>query len=93
MEEVKRLIEFFAKEGQVILQAPATFALCAVIIAGIIWAVFSFHYSGQIENLNTQIKTTSESYEARIKLKDDQLADYKSKLGGASPQEANPFYS
>jgi len=61
----------------VILQAPATFAIALAILCGIIWGAMSWSYSSQIANL-----------QSRLSLRDDQIADYKTKLEGATPDEA-----
>ena len=60
-----------------ILQAPATFAMALAILGGLIWGAMSWSYSSQIANL-----------QSRLSLKDDQIADYKTKLEGATPDEA-----
>lgn len=60
-----------------ILQAPATFAIAIVILAGIIWGAMNWTYSSQVTNL-----------QSRLSLRDDQIADYKTKLEGATPDEA-----
>ncbi|MGD0565270.1 MAG: hypothetical protein ABSA66_19550 [Roseiarcus sp.] len=74
---MESLIKYFAGEGRVILRAPATFAIALAILGGAIWAAMNWTYSSQITNL-----------QSRLSLRDDQIADYKTKLGGATPDEA-----
>jgi hypothetical protein len=74
---MESLIRYFAGEGRVIRRVPATFSLGIALSAAIIWAVLNWQYSEQITNLNS-----------RISLRDDQIADYKTKLGAAIPGEA-----
>lgn len=77
MDTYDRTIAFFAAEGHAILQAPAVFITALVILGLGIWATLNWLYSGQIANL-----------ESTIKLKEANIADYKDKLSGASPDEA-----
>lgn len=74
---MESIIKYFAGEGRVILQAPATFAIALAILGGSIWAAMNWTYSSQITNL-----------QSRLSLRDDQIADYKTKLEGATPDEA-----
>jgi hypothetical protein len=61
----------------VVLQAPLTFAVAAILVAGIVWAALDWKYSAQISDL-----------QSRLSLRDDQINDYKNKLSGATPDEA-----
>jgi len=81
---MEALIEYLAKEGRVILQAPATFSVALVLCVGVIWAAFSWAYLSRFEGQSS----TLSSLEGRLKLKDDQISDYKDKLSGATPLEA-----
>jgi len=74
---MEALIRYFAVEGRAILQAPATFAIAVVLIAGVMWGIFSWGYSSRIED-----------FQSRLALRDDQISDYKTKLNGATPDEA-----
>jgi hypothetical protein len=74
---MEALIKYFVGEGRMILQAPATFAIGLVILGGIIWGAMNWTYSSQINNL-----------QSRLSLRDDQITDYKTKLEGATPDEA-----
>ena len=71
------VVKYVAGEWQVILQAPLAFALCLIVIFGLAYSVARWRYTGSIETL-----------ESRIKLRDDQVAEYKQKLSGATPDEA-----
>ena len=74
---MEALIRYLAGEGRVILQAPATFLVAIAIVFGIAWVALDWKYSSQISNL-----------QSRLSLRDDQIADYKDKLNGATPDEA-----
>lgn len=39
------IIDRFAKEGPVILQAPVSFLMAVVIVGGIIWLYFRLHHA------------------------------------------------
>ena len=60
-----------------IAQAPWAFAILTVVIIGVVWAVINHLKANQIGN-----------FESRLRLRDDEIADYKRKLEGASPDEA-----
>jgi hypothetical protein len=68
---------YIVKEWQVIAQAPAVFTLSMTTSGAVVWIAARLYYAGRIESLDH-----------RLKLKDDQLADYRNKLSGASPDEA-----
>src|SRR4029077_20750334 len=55
---------------------PTFFVLLALII-GAVWVVINWSYSSILAGKNTQLET-----------QDRQIADYKEKLGGASPDQA-----
>lgn len=74
---IKDALEFAGKEGRTVLSAPVSFATAATIIIAGTWAVTNYFYQHKIEDL-----------ESRLKLKDDQIIDYKDKLNGATPIEA-----
>lgn len=77
-------IEFFAKEGAVIAQAPVTFAIATILIFGLAYAAASFRFGSKIAGLEAERGILSE----RIQLRDDRAAEYERKLQGASPDEA-----
>jgi hypothetical protein len=54
-----------------------TFFVILVLTAGVIWAAFNWSYSAVLAGKNSQIE-----------LQDRQLADYKQKLDGATPDQA-----
>lgn len=56
---------------------PATFIAIVVVIAFAEWVILRFWYGGRLS-----------SKDAQIELQDRQLADYRDKLQGASPEEA-----
>lgn len=62
---------------EILAGAPVSFCIAVVVAGGLIWGVVNWRYSSIIEN-----------YESRLKLKDEQLSDYKEKLNGATPAEA-----
>lgn len=61
----------------VISQAPWAFAAWTAIIIAAVWAIVTHLKANTVETL-----------ESRLKLRDDEIADYKRKLSGASPDEA-----
>lgn len=61
----------------VIAQAPVSFGLALAVLTIIIWRALAWRHLGTLDSL-----------EGRNKLQADQIADYKSKLSGASPDEA-----
>ena len=74
---MESILKYFAAEGRVILKAPVTFGIALVLLVGLVWTALSWDFSSRIANLDS-----------RISLRDDQIADYKSKLNGATPDEA-----
>lgn len=61
----------------VIAQAPWAFVAWTIFIAGVVWVVVNHLKENRIEAL-----------EGRLKLRDDEITDYKRKLSGATPDEA-----
>jgi hypothetical protein len=74
---VDSLIKHITDEWSVVGAAPLTFIVLAILMLGATFLVLSWFYSGRLENL-----------EGRIKMRDDQITEYKEKLSGASPDEA-----
>lgn len=72
-EFLKRL----AEQAAVIKAAPYPFALAVLVAAGAIWLAVNWAYAAILAS-----KT------AQLELADRQLAEYKQKLSGASPDEA-----
>ena len=73
------LQEFFTYlegEWKVIGQAPFTFIIALVILSGVIWLVAKGAASVQLANLKSALD-----------LSDRQIADYKDKLSGKTPDE------
>jgi hypothetical protein len=58
----------------VIAQAPWAFVALAIVLGVLIWVGLTYLKDHQIGNL-----------ESRIRLKEDEIADYKRKLEGATP--------
>jgi hypothetical protein len=83
-QDMQALIEYFAKEGRVIFQAPIAFAVALAIIFGLVWAAVSWSFQSRFDGQSSAIS----SLENRVKLKDDQIGEYKEKLSGATPEEA-----
>ncbi|RWD69526.1 hypothetical protein [Mesorhizobium sp.] len=71
------LIDFLKDNWAAVMAAPWVFVTLAVIIGGGGWAIGRFMYGERIETLKT-----------RIENRDEKIADYERKLGGASPDEA-----
>src|SRR5262249_2515916 len=71
------LIEKLLAQAATIKAAPVPFALVVVGLATGVWVVFNYSYSTILSSKNAQLE-----------LADRQIADYKQKLGGASPDEA-----
>ncbi len=84
MLDIHTIAQYFTSEGQAILQAPLSFLVAQTISITVIWWIFNYLYATRINGLESSIQ----SLEGRIKLKDDQINDYKSKLDGATPEEA-----
>ena len=68
---VASIIERLAKEIAVILQAPISLAIAAILIATLVWFALRWQFKGQIENLNS-----------RLSLRDDELAAANKRLSG-----------
>lgn len=74
---MESVVKYVLSEFSIIKQSPVSFFVCLTLISGAIWRIISWRYSATID-----------SYEARNRLQADQIADYKIKLSGASPDEA-----
>jgi hypothetical protein len=61
----------------VVMTVPGPFVVAVLIVGGLIWLAVNWSYNSVIASKNGQIE-----------LLDRQVADYKSKLQGASPDEA-----
>ena len=68
------LLKYLQGEGQIVLQAPLTFAVVGAILVGITIMIANWYYAGQIASENSLID-----------LQKGRLDDYKEKLNGASP--------
>jgi hypothetical protein len=75
---MSNLMQTLRDNWAVIAQAPWAFLVVTVLLAGTIWLVVKALKAEQVGSL-----------EARLKLRDDEIADYKRKLDGASPQQAH----
>jgi hypothetical protein len=73
MPDLVKLLEQWA----VVTAAPIPFAIAVVVTGGLIWFAVGWSYSSVLSG-----KT------AQIELQDRQLADYRDKLKGATPEEA-----
>ena len=73
MPDLVKLLEQWA----VVTAAPIPFAIAVVVAAGLIWLAVGWSYS-----------TVLSGKSAQIELQDRQLADYRDKLKGATPEEA-----
>jgi hypothetical protein len=71
------IISKFAEQAAVIKAAPYPFILAVALVIGVIWVIVNYFYSNTLSSKNAQLE-----------LADRQIADYKQKLGGASPDEA-----
>lgn len=71
-------INTFRSEFPVIAGAPWSFAIGLTVIGLLIWTVVRWSKAKEISDL-----------ESRLKLRDDEIADYKRKLDGATPDEAH----
>ncbi len=71
---METLIKYFAHEGRVIVRVPAAFAMGIALLGTLIWTTLNWQYSEQIANLNS-----------RIRLRDDQIAEYRNRLDEAAP--------
>ncbi|WP_132250237.1 hypothetical protein [Methylobacterium segetis] len=81
LELLKNIWDRSVNEGGVVHGAPLLFAISVFFLTSVaaisVWTVINWSYSSRMESL-----------EGRLKLKDDQIADYKEKLSGATPLEA-----
>jgi hypothetical protein len=66
-----------AEQWAAVASAPLPFLIALFVCAGGIWWALDFSYSAALRSKNAQIE-----------LKDAQIADYKDKLGGATPAQA-----
>jgi hypothetical protein len=73
MPDLVKLLEQWA----VVTAAPIPFAIAVVVAAGLIWLAVGWSYSSVLSGKSAQIE-----------LQDRQLADYREKLKGATPEEA-----
>src|SRR5476649_692935 len=71
------VFDYALQQGGVIAQAPLAFAVCVIVAGGVIWLVVKALYSERFE--------TQDIYTGFVHR---QLAEYKDKLGGATPDEA-----
>lgn len=71
------VISILKANWSVIAQAPWVFVILTTLVFGVAWAVINHLKANRIETL-----------EARLKLRDDEISDYKRKLSGATPDEA-----
>jgi hypothetical protein len=67
----------FLEQWAVVKAAPIPFIAAVVIVGAVLWLLIGWSYTAVLNSKNAQIE-----------LQDRQLADYKEKLGGASPSEA-----
>ena len=71
------ILDALRDNWEAVAQAPWAFALWTMIVSGAIWAAVNHLKANQLENLKS-----------RLALRDDEIADYRRKLEGASPDEA-----
>jgi ribosomal protein L29 len=74
---LKQFVDYIVGEWKVISQAPFTFVIASMFLCGLAYLAARWRYAISIEHL-----------EHRVKLRDDEISDYKRKLEGASPDEA-----
>ena len=72
------LLKYLSTEWATISKAPFTFFIAVATIAVLAWAWGRFQAKDKIDSLD-----------ARLKLRDDEIADYRRKLDGQSPDEAH----
>lgn len=72
----------FKDEWRVIADAPWSFAAVLAAATGIMWLVLRALKAQEIADLK-----------GRLQLRDDQIADYKAKLNGATPDEAKARFA
>jgi hypothetical protein len=71
------LLDQFLTEWRVIREAPRSFVVSVMFASVLIFFAVDWHYGGEIG-----------TRDATIKLQDERLSDYRTKLNGASPSEA-----
>lgn len=72
------------ENGDVIAEAPLVAVLWALVIGALMFAAVRSLKAHQIGDLKSRL----EHMESRLSLRSDEIADYKRKLEGASPEEA-----
>jgi hypothetical protein len=77
------IVNFISGEWRVIQGARATFTLSVVMAGLLLWGALSWRYSAQLDNKDSIIAARN----ATIQAQDAFLAEYRSKLKGASPDE------
>ena len=70
------LVNLITNEWPVIAEAPWSFATAVLIVATLLWIAMQHLYRHQIGDL-----------QERVRLRDDQIADYQAKLGDAPADE------
>jgi len=71
------VIELIKSNGSAVLQAPWAFATCVIVVGYITYLIVRAMKQQEIDDLTS-----------RIGLRDDEVADYKRKLEGRTPDEA-----
>lgn len=73
-------LETLRAESGVIAAAPWSFAICLFVIGGVIFLILRAMKAQEIADLNS-----------RLTLRNDEIADYRRKLDGKTPDEAKSF--
>jgi hypothetical protein len=83
MKELKELIEYLVKEGQVIKGAPVAFIVALLLAGGVVWLVVRWRYEGIVQTLNERI----EAQKDYIDSKDALIIEYRQRLHLAPTDE------
>lgn len=81
---MEAFIKYVLGEMRVIADAPLSFTVALLVIAGVIWWAIDWRYSGILSNRDGVIQNR----DSEIALLKSQRDDYKENLGGRSPDEA-----
>lgn len=81
--------EYLLGEASVIAEAPVTFAVIVIVLSVITYFVVRHQFKDRFASEESK----TEALEARLKLRDDQLADMGQKMESATPGQADELIS
>jgi hypothetical protein len=81
---MESIIKYVVGEMRVIAEAPATFVVALLVLAGAVWWLLDWKYSSVVASRDAIIGNR----DSEIALLKGQRDDYKDKLSGATPDQA-----